>query len=59
MNTLIDTSVWSVALRRKPHDLSALEQSVVAELTGVIQAGRGRIIGPVRKELLSGIKNPV
>ena len=58
MNTLIDTSVWSLALRRKPEDLSTIERSVVSELTEVIQEGRGRIIGPVRQELLSGIKNP-
>jgi hypothetical protein len=58
VNTLIDTSVWTLALRRKPHGLSAVEQSVVAELTEVIHEGRGRIIGPVRQELLSGIKNP-
>ncbi len=58
MNTLIDTSVWSLALRRKPQDLSAVERLVVTELTEVIEEGRGRIIGPVRQELLSGIKNP-
>ncbi len=58
MNTLIDTSVWSLALRRKPQDLSAVERSMVAELTEVIQEGRGRMIGPVRQELLSGIKTP-
>ena len=57
MNTLIDTSVLSLALRRKPQDLSAVEQSVVDELTEVIKEGRGRIIGPVRQELLSGIKS--
>ena len=56
MNTLIDTSVWSLALRRKPQDLSAAERSVVTELAEVIQEGRGRIIGPVRQELLSGIE---
>jgi len=57
LNTLIDTSVLSLALRRKPQDLSAAERSVVAELSEVIQEGRARIIGPVRQELLSGIKN--
>jgi predicted nucleic acid-binding protein len=49
--------VLSLALRRKPQDLSAVEQSVVDELTEVIKEGRGRIIGPVRQELLSGIKS--
>ena len=27
MSTLVDTSVWSLALRRKPKDLTAEEQS--------------------------------
>jgi predicted nucleic acid-binding protein len=58
VNSLIDTSVWSLALRRRPEDLSLLERSTVAELAELIQEGRGRIIGLVRQELLSGIKNP-
>jgi predicted nucleic acid-binding protein len=57
VNTLIDTSVWSLVLRRKPEDLDAVERSVAAELSEVIQEGRGRIIAPVRQELLSGIKS--
>lgn len=58
MNVLIDTSVWSLALRRKPHDLGSDERTVVAELTELIGEGRARIIGIVRQELLSGIKAP-
>lgn len=56
MNVLVDTAVWSLALRRKPQDLSAAERATVAELTELIQEGRARIIGLVRQELLSGIK---
>ncbi|MGH9448548.1 MAG: PIN domain-containing protein [Terriglobia bacterium] len=58
MNTLVDTSVWSLALRRHPRDLSATERSIAIELTELIQEGRARIIGLVRQELLSGIKAP-
>lgn len=57
MNALIDTSVWSLALRRKVEDLSASERSLVAELREIVQEDRCRIIGPVRQELLSGIKS--
>ncbi len=57
MNTLVDTSVWSLALRRKPGDLNPAERSIVAELKEVIQEGRARLIGPVRQELLSGIRD--
>jgi predicted nucleic acid-binding protein len=56
MNTLVDTSVWSFALRRKPADLRETERAVVAELSELAKEGRVRIIGPVRQELLSGIK---
>jgi len=57
VNALIDTSVWSLALRRKVEDLSASERSLVAELRELIHEDRCRIIGPVRQELLSGIKS--
>jgi predicted nucleic acid-binding protein len=54
VNVLVDTSVWSRALRRaQPHS-----DEVAGELTKLIQEGRAVIIGPVRQELLSGIANP-
>ncbi len=58
MNVLVDTSVWSLALRRKARDLNASEKSTVAELSELIREGRARIIGLIRQELLSGIKSP-
>ena len=56
MNVLVDTSIWSLALRRKAQDLSVAESSAVSELNNLIQEGRAKIIGLVRQELLSGIK---
>ena len=56
MNVLVDTSIWSLALRRKSHDLNPGERAAVTELTDLIKEGRARIIGLVRQELLSGIK---
>jgi predicted nucleic acid-binding protein len=56
VNILVDTSVWSLALRRKKENLSANEKSLVAELSELIREGRARVIGLVRQELLSGIK---
>ncbi len=56
MNVLIDTSVWSLALRRKNESLSTNERFLVAELSELIREGRARMIGLVRQELLSGIK---
>lgn len=58
MNVLIDTSVWSLALRRKSKDLGAAEQTVVSELADLTREGRARLIGLVRQELLSGIRTP-
>lgn len=56
MNILVDTSLWSLALRRKPQDLSTRETSFVNELGELIREGRTRILGLIRQELLSGIK---
>jgi predicted nucleic acid-binding protein len=56
VNVLVDTSIWSLALRRKAHHLNPAERATVAELTSLIQEGRARIIGLIRQELLSGIK---
>ncbi len=56
MNVLVDTSIWSLALRRQAQDLNPSERAAVAELTNLIKEGRARIIGLVRQELLSGIK---
>ncbi|MGC0771726.1 MAG: PIN domain-containing protein [Candidatus Acidiferrum sp.] len=57
MNVLVDTSVWSLAFRRKAEDLSAGEKIIVAELSELVKEGRARIFGLVRQELLSGIRS--
>jgi predicted nucleic acid-binding protein len=57
VNVLVDTSVWSLALRRKVGNLNTEEAAIVAELSHLIREGRVRIIGLVRQELLSGIKS--
>jgi predicted nucleic acid-binding protein len=52
MIVLVDTSVWSLALRRTRIHASPEAQ----ELAELIREGRAGIIGPVRQELLSGVK---
>ena len=53
MKVLVDTSVWSLALRRNlPSD-----GPEVSELIELIREARVQMIGPVRQELLSGIKS--
>jgi predicted nucleic acid-binding protein len=57
MNALVDTTIWSLALRGKQDDLNIVEKTAVIELDDLVKEGRVRIIGPVRQELLSGIRN--
>lgn len=58
MNVLVDTTVWSLALRRKSPSPTAEHQAVTGELTELIREMRACIIGPIRQELLSGIQTP-
>lgn len=55
MRVLVDTSVWSLALRRATHalnpDADELKRLITSHLT--------EIIGPIRQELLSGVRNQV
>ncbi len=56
MSVLVDTSVWSLALRRPTRRLNLSERVVVQELADLIQEGRTRILGIIRQELLAGIR---
>ncbi|TRZ89634.1 PIN domain nuclease [bacterium] len=55
MRVLVDTSIWSLALRRSGTDLSLKEALAVDQLKELIRDGRVIVIGPVRQEILSGI----
>ena len=62
MHVLVDTAVWSLALRRKPAEAHAAvvnpqETAAIAALRDLVADGRATMIGPVRQELLSGIKS--
>ena len=54
MKVLVDTSVWSLALRRGPH----ARNPEAEELRRLIAAHIAEIIGPIRQELLSGVRHP-
>ena len=52
MNVLVDSSVWSLALRRPgPRGQS------VEVLTRLIEEGRAVLVGAIRQEILSGIRD--
>jgi predicted nucleic acid-binding protein len=52
MNVIIDTSVWSLALRRQRSSANAQTR----ELAELVREGRATMLGPVRQELLSGVR---
>jgi predicted nucleic acid-binding protein len=52
VNVLVDTSVWSLALRRP----AAHGSTETAELVELIREGRVAMIGAIRQEVLSGIR---
>jgi predicted nucleic acid-binding protein len=54
MKVIVDTSVWSLALRRNQSDISP---SVVS-LRDLMADSRVVLLGAVRQEILSGIRHP-
>ena len=56
MMVLVDTSVWSLSLRRQARNLTETQKHICDELAELIGEARARLIGPVRQELLSGIR---
>jgi predicted nucleic acid-binding protein len=57
MLVLVDTPIWSLALRRRDADLNPREQRLTTALRELIQDGRAQLVGPVRQELLSGLRD--
>ena len=54
MNVIVDTSVWSYALRRR----RSQEHPSVGVLQQLVVDGQVRILGCIRQEILSGIRSP-
>lgn len=52
MSVLVDTSVWSLALRRQ----QSPDSPIVHELRRLIKTDQAQLIGSIRQELLSGIR---
>ena len=52
---LVDTNIWSLALRRRVSN----QLQEISELNRLIETGRICMIGIIRQELLSGIRNQV
>jgi predicted nucleic acid-binding protein len=52
LNVIVDTSVWSLALRRAKR----VDDGAPREIAELIREGRVAMLGAIRQELLSGIK---
>lgn len=53
---LVDTSIWSLALRRRAIDLSKQEQGLTQTLSRLVTEGQVQLLGSTRQEVLSGIR---
>lgn len=53
---LIDTPIWSLSLRRRAVDLSVQERRLTQILYQLIQGGQVQLLGSIRQEVLSGIR---
>lgn len=58
MSVLIDTSIWSLALRRQQRQRNPEQNHLVAEWRRLIEEGSAVVAGPIRQEILSGIRSP-
>jgi predicted nucleic acid-binding protein len=56
MTVLIDTPIWSLALRRA-QGLKPQEEALKRELAELVREGQARLTGPIRQEILSGIRD--
>ena len=56
MTVLVDTPVWSLALRRRPADLRGRDRRLKQYLSELVREGRVQLLGAIRQEILSGIR---
>ena len=54
MNSIVDTSVWSLALRLSP---SSHDAAIAAQLRALIADDCAIVLGAIRQEILSGVRN--
>ncbi|MBI2760126.1 MAG: PIN domain-containing protein [Chloroflexi bacterium] len=57
MTVLVDSTIWSLSLRRRGRDRSPVEADLIVEWRALVREGRARLLGVVRQEVLSGVRN--
>jgi len=58
MRVLVDTSIWSIALRRPRHHLAPIQDRQLKRFQELVSEARVQLLGIVRQELLTGIRHP-
>jgi predicted nucleic acid-binding protein len=58
MTVLVDATAWSLALRRDRARLNDDELRVAAAVEQLVMSDEAAIIGPIRQEVLSGVRQP-
>lgn len=53
---IVDTSVWSLALRRRAGALVPAQRALVLHWADLVRDNRAVLIGPVRQEILTGVR---
>jgi predicted nucleic acid-binding protein len=56
LKVLVDTPIWSLALRRQSRNLNPEQAELKSMFEELVRDGRVLIIGPIRQELLSGLR---
>jgi len=54
MNTIVDTCIWSYALRRRDNPM---DHAITKQLNQLIQQRKIIMLGAIRQEILSGIRH--
>lgn len=57
MKVIVDTTIWSLAMRRRPGKLTRSERVLERELRELVDEGRVAMLGVIRQELLSGVRD--
>lgn len=57
MKVLVDTPIWSLALRRQKAELSPKDRRLVAAWSRLIADNLVLLPGPIRQEVLSGVRD--
>ncbi|MBI3819352.1 MAG: PIN domain-containing protein [Planctomycetes bacterium] len=58
MNVLVDTTIWSVVLRRSPANLGVSDLAIRSAWQNLVTGGQILLLGIIRQEILSGVADP-